>query len=237
MTTVTMTDYQTILSKLTQISEKLDTFSVPSTKEAKKTRKPRDPDAPPAKENPWVAFTGRVGKLFEGTDYSRGKEKQQFCSFLKTTHQNAYEMSDKEILAARAKWTGPLAKPKQEEAVAPIEETSVPVAKPKRTLSEEQKAKMAAGRKAAAERKNAALLQNGVPVEQVVVPVTLEPVSKGSPAFRPFPFKGKRYLLDSNTNGLWKMESDGSQGDWVGVLNSDRKSIDTKAPNPDDADE
>lgn len=145
-------------------------------------------------------------------------------------------MSDKEILAARAKWTAPAAKPKEaEEAPAAAAEDSVPVAKPKRTLSEEQKAKMAAGRKAAAEKKKAE--KEGAQHKEVEEEVKEEKPSKGSPAFRAFPFKGKSYLLDSNTNGLWKKQSDGSQGEWVGILSSDRKSIDADASNPYASDE
>lgn len=180
-----MSDYEMILSKLTQISEKLDGYSASSTKK-QRVRKPRDPSSGPAKENPWVTFTGRVGKLFEGTDYSRGKEKQQFCSYLKTTHENAYEMSDEDILAARADWTPAAAKPKAAPAPPPVSAAvvlaeEVPEPKPKRTLSDEQKAKMAAGRKAAAEKKKA----EKEAAEEVPAPV---PESKGSHSFRP---KGK----------------------------------------------
>jgi hypothetical protein len=243
------TEFQNkVLTELAMIREMLSSIpSTPSTKE-KKVRKPRDPDAAP---NPWIVFTGRVRDVLKAAGLPAGKECQQFASHLKTTYPNAYSMTDEEIEAARSGWTAPETKPTESKSKTPaatkskasagppppavdpvVDEDGVPVAKPKRVLSEEQKAKMAAGRKAAAERKKAE-----------AVTVSSEPSHKPldapspSPApvekkLRPFPYKGKKLLWDTETNGTWLKNEDGSQGVWFGLLSSDRKTVDTAAANP-----
>lgn len=237
-TKMNATEFQNkVLAELAMIREMLSSAppSTPSTKE-KKVRKPRDPDAAP---NPWIVFTGRVRDILKAAGLPAGKECQQFASHLKTTHPNAYSMTDEEIEAARSDWNAPEAKPKPSAAsatpAAPAATTAdddVPVAKPKRVLSEEQKAKMAAGRKAAAEKKKAAAAQ---PVTESSEPPH-KPLAAPAPAekkLRPFPYKGKKLLWDTETNGTWLKNEDGSQGAWFGLLSSDRKTVDTAAANPE----
>ena len=55
------------------------------------------------------------------------------------------------------------------------------------------------------------------------------PKPKVVEALKPFPFKGKRYLINSETQGLWLMEKDGSKGAWAGRLSEDKKTIDKDA--------
>lgn len=101
----------------------------------------------------------------------------------------------------------PKPKPTKDEAPPSDGEAS---GKPKRTLSDEQKAKMAEGRKASAERLKA----------------TLE-----SSNLKPLTVKGRKYLMDPDTNGCYKVES-GNQGAWAGVYDAKTKSIDTSVADP-----
>lgn len=235
---MTITEFQQkVLTELATIREHLSTYansSDSSMKKQKKERKPRDPNAKP---NDWIIFTGRVRSVLKDAGLAAGKECQQFASFLKNNHTDAYQMSDKAILDARSDWTAPPPKPKEEKEEVADEETKP---KPKRTLSDEQKAKMAAGRKAAAERKKAEKQAETVEdIEDVAAPAPPAAAVAAPPVpvekkLRPLPFKGKKYLWDPETNGLWKMEADSSKGEWAGVLSKDRKSIDSSASNPDD---
>ena len=224
-----------IMAELAEIKNLLASHnsSTPSTKE-KKPRKPRDPDAPP---NPWIVFTGRVRTALKAAGKPAGKECQQFASYLKTEFpDDAYSMDENEIMAAHADWTPPPPKPKPEAAATEAE----PKPKPKRTLSEEQKAKMAAGRKAAAERrkaeKAAAEAANSSAEKEVVetVPTPIagpkQPanVVKPTPTLKAFPFKGKKMLWDPESNGVW-LSDNGVKGAWQGILAKDKKSIDATA--------
>lgn len=239
---MSMNDFQAkVLMELQAIREQLASTpsSGSSSKTQKKERKPRDPTAKP---NDWIVFTGRVRAALKAADLPAGKECQQFASHLKTVHSDAYNMTDEEIIAARNDWNAPPAKPKEKDGdTKPTSDTDAKP-KPKRTLTQEQKDKMAAGRKAAAERKKAEKDAETVakPVAQEQPKSVSTPESKSvptpQPTLRPLPFKGKKYLWDPASNGLWIAEKDGSRGAWAGVLASDRKSIDATAPNPEDVD-
>ena len=152
----TSTEMENIMTMLQEIKHLLENQSAPSSKEqkVKRERKPRDPDAPPPKENPWIAFTKVVRETLKEAGKPAGKECQQFASYLKNEFPDAYSMEAAEILAAHESWTPPPAKPKEEKEESGKSETEAKP-KPKRTLTQEQKDKMAAGRKAAAERKKA----------------------------------------------------------------------------------
>lgn len=227
-----MNDFQAkVLMELQAIREQLASTpsSGSSSKTQKKERKPRDPNAKP---NDWIVFTGRVRAALKAADLPAGKECQQFASHLKTVHSDAYNMTDEEIIAARNDWNAPPAKPKESDTKPTTDADAKP--KPKRTLTQEQKDKMAAGRKAAAERKKAE--KDAVTAETPAVVEQPKSVPTPQPTLRPLPFKGKKYLWDPASNGLWIAEKDGSRGAWAGVLASDRKSIDATAPNPEDVD-
>lgn len=223
------TEMKNIMTLLESIESKLDTFlsnsSAPSTKVEKKARKPRDPNAP---KSSWIVFTGKVREALKEAGKPAGKECQQFASYLKNEFPNAYEMESSEILAAHESWVPPPSKPKAEK-----EEKSEPKSeekpKPKRTLSEEQKAKMAAGRKAAAERKKAEkeAAEHQDDEEEAPAPAPA-PKAKPAPTLRPLPLKGKKYLWDSEGNGLWMMEADKSKGAWAGILTKE-KTVDASA--------
>ncbi len=251
---MSVNDFQSkVLSELAAIRDMIASAKPSSSSDgkAKKERKPRDPNAKP---NDWIVFTSRVRAALIAAGKPAGKECQQFASFLKNEHENAYAMPDDEIVAAREGWSAPAPKPKADSSDSKPESESEAKPKPKRTLSDEQKAKMAAGRKAAAERKKAEKEASQVESAEVPAPVPApapepkvqsksappQPVakaeSKPAPALRALPFKGKKYMWDPESNGLWLQNKDGTKGEWAGVLSSDRKSIDSSAPNPEDVD-
>lgn len=216
-----------VLDELASIRAMLASGNSSAPVKEKKPRKPRDPDAPP---NPWIVFTGKVRNALVNGGKPAGKQAQQFASYLKNEFPDAYGMDSDEILAAHADWTPPPAKAKDEDSEdKPVADESKP--KPKRTLSDEQKAKMAAGRKAAAERKKAekaAAANAGNDAEDVEDAPAPAPVveSKPQPALKALPFKGKKYMWDPENNGMWLQNADGSKGAWVGTLAKDKKSID-----------
>jgi hypothetical protein len=251
MTTVKMniTEFQNkVLSELATIREMLNTATPSSSKKVKRERKPRDPNAKP---NDWIVFTGRVREVLKAADLPAGKECQQFASYLKSTHTNAYEMTDEEIQGARSGWEAPPPKPKPvaaSDVEASAAEDAVPVPKPKRVLSEEQKAKMAAGRKAAAAARKAIAEGNlddeagGATAEEIKQAAeVMKSVKKGAPApavpsqpvvekkLRPLPYKGKKLLWDTETNGTWLSEKDGSKGTWFGRYNKETRTVDQSA--------
>ena len=138
---------------------------------AKKTRAPRDPDAPPPKENPYFAFlNGRIRPLLKAAA-AEGEKQPGTVPVFFTTHlmslnpddkDAVYALTDDEVLAAYRDW----ATPENLEAAKPVRkakdagsvasaakgdsegEAEAAPAKPKRVLSDEQKAKMKAGREA-----------------------------------------------------------------------------------------
>jgi hypothetical protein len=191
-----------ILSELSEIRKQL---SAPSTKgQEKKEKKEKKPRDPNAKPNDWIVFTGRVRTILKENEFPAGKECQKFASHLKNGSTDAYSMSNEDILAARASWT-------------PEE----PVEKVEKTEKTEKTEKKAVVRKAA---------KKTVPVTDAIPPP--EPVVVASRTLRPLPLKGKKYLWDTESNGLWTLGPDNSKGDWVGVLSADRKTIDTTVSSP-----
>jgi hypothetical protein len=217
------------ISAIRAIVEDLKGSSAPTTKKERKPRKPRDPDAP---KNPWIVFTGKVRAALTEAGKPAGKECQQFASYLKQEFPDAYQMENDEILAAHDSWTPPPPKPKEpkDEPKSDADADSKPKRKP---LSEEHKAKMLAGRKAAAERRKAeSAAANSADSDSAEVPVPAPAPApappKTGPTLRALPFKSKKYLWDPEGNGMWE-NKDGVKGAWAGMLSKDKKSIDTSA--------
>lgn len=221
-----------------KVDELMSANKAPTGSGASKARKPKDPDAPPKAPNAWIVFTGKVRATLKGAGKPAGKEAQQFASHLKASFPEAYEMEPEAILEAHEGWEAPPPKPKPE---APEEEAKP---KPKRTLSEAQKAAMAEGRrKAAAARKAAeaaakAAKDEGEDEDEAEAEAeeadAKPPTPKAAPpppapTLKAYPFKGKRYLLDEATRGMWHREADGSKGAWAGRLSEDKKSLDASA--------
>jgi hypothetical protein len=216
-----MNDIQTqILSELAAIRDMLNQEpSAPSMKE-KKPKKTKDPNAAPKAANSWIVFTGRVRDVLKANNFAAGKESQQFASHLKSINENAYSMTDEEILTARSEWTAP-EKPKEKE-------------KEKETKEPKQKK---TAKKVAKKSSDEGLLDDkagGAKVADIEEAAAgMKPVKEVTPAptqsLRPFPLKGKKYLWDPESNGLWLPGPNNTKGTWAGVLSADRKSIDTSA--------
>lgn len=124
-------------------------------------------------------------------------------------------------------------KPKPKEAVKSEEVSdSEPKPKPKRTLSDEQKAKMAAGRKAAQERRKAEKEGEKI-VEKKVTFVKAHPPLPASDDddepndLEPLTIKAKKFWWNAQTYACYKREADGSKGDWAGLYDPETKQLDT----------
>jgi hypothetical protein len=137
---------------------------LPSKKE-KKPKKERDPDAPPPKANPFFEFlNGRIRPLLNERKAEMklpGTVAPLFAKHLKESKEGAYSLEDDAIMAAFEEWATPenLTAPprKAKESDAASEAGSEPKAeKPKRVLSDEQKAKMKEGREKKKAEKDAA---------------------------------------------------------------------------------
>lgn len=201
---------------------------------SKAPRKPNDPNALPKPPNAWIVFTGVVRDALTSAGKPAGKQAQQYASHLKEKFPSAYEMDTEAILAEHDSWTPPPPKPKAEKVAESSEEKPKPARKP---LTEDHKAAMAVGRKAAAERKKAEAAAKAIE-EKAPEPKAEMPKAKAvtppKPPTKPFPHKGKKCLLDAETNGLWLRNDDGSKGKWLGVLSADKKNVDASVPNPDE---
>ena len=191
-----------------------------------KERKPRAPSS-------WNLFVKRVTEVLRANELPT-TGILYFCSHLKASCEEYGEMQDEDILAEHSSWTPPEAKPK----AAKPKEDKPKGDKPKRTISEEHKAALAAGRKAAAARlkaekaAKAAAKEAGEPeaeeAEEAPEPEPEAKVEVVEPLV-PTPFKGKRYLMDKATRGMWLKNADGSKGKWAGVLNKEGTSLDASA--------
>ena len=143
------------------------------------------------------------------------KDAMQEAKARRETDPNAYRPKPKEAT-------------KSEE---PSSDTEVK-AKPKRVLTDEQKAKMAAGRKAAAERrkaeKEAAAAEVSAPKKVSFAPPPLPPSDDEAEDdnLSPITVKGRKYLMNTEMGYCWKRNLDGTKGDWAGIYDTETKTID-----------
>ena len=119
----------------------------------------------------------------------------------------------------------PKPKPKPVKAEVEVDANGDAKPKPKRVLSDDQKAKMAAGRKAAAERRKAEKAAADLP------PLPPSDDDAGD-TLSPLNIKGRKFLYDPESNGCWKRNTDGSKGDWAGAYDPDTKTIDDSVEEP-----
>lgn len=204
---------------------------------SKAPRKQKDPNAPTKPPNAWIVFTGIVRDALTSAGLPAGKQAQQYAKHLKEKFPSAYEMESEAILAEHANWTPPPPKPKEEKVAESSEEKPKATRKP---LTEDHKAALAAGRKAAAERKKAEAaakpIEEKAPEPKAEMPKAkaVTPPKAPQTVLKAFPFKGKKCLLDTETNGLWERNADSSKGKWLGLLSADKKTLDASVPNPDE---
>ena len=225
---------------------------------AKKTPKARDPSAPPKPPNAWILFTSRVRSVINESgvlgEKKLGKECTQFCSSLKEENAELDSWAAETILARFSGWTVPeqskmaaagisFAK-KNKGSEAAVEAAAEPAAvseKPKRVISDEQKAKMKAGRERAAAAKKAAAAGSAPVAEApaaVAAPVSAPAAVAEAEAEEWKSIKLKTgsgfqlYLWNPANNHCYNRESDGGQGEWAGVFNPKTKTIDSSVPEP-----
>ncbi len=241
---------------------------VPSGK-TKKTKAPRDPDAPPPKANAFFDFlNGRVRPVLKEHKADMklaGTVAPAFASHLRTLNPDdkeaVYAMETEAILAAFDAWATPenLAAPPRKAKDSDSEGGSVAGSegkadKPKRVLSEEQKAKMKAGREAAKAAKTAAAAaaDAAMPVPRAPQEAMLErlaslppvPISAPKPKFAKKEVKAKAWTLaelqdwdevtiDGECYGVNK-RGDCINGDGAFLGHYDGKVLNRSAPLPAD---
>lgn len=195
--------------------------ALPSGGKVKKARKERDPDAPPPKANPYFDFlNGRLRPLLKGLAAEGEKQPgtvpvffaKHLMSLNPDDKEAAYSLSDDEIVAAYRDWATPenleaaKVKRKVKGAADAGSEAGFETAsdggaadteaapKPKRVLTDEQKAKMKAGREAAKAAKEAAKATSAADSEPAKeTPAPAAPVEK--PAEEPKPKFGAKKVL------------------------------------------
>ena len=227
---------------------------------AKKAPKARDPSAPPKAPNAWILFTSRVRSVINESgvlgEKKLGKECTQFCSSLKEENAELDSWAAETILARFSGWTVPeqskmaaagisFAKKNKgsEETMESAAEPAAVSEKPKRVISEEQKAKMKAGRERAAAAKKAAAA-GSAPVAEAPA-AAAAPVSAPAPTpvaeaeaeewkFMKLKVGGviKPFLWNPANNHCYAREDDGGQGEWAGIFNPKTKTIDSSVPEP-----
>lgn len=197
------------------------------------SRKPKDPNAPKKEPNDWVKFTGRVRDALRAAGKSAGVQAQQYASHLKTSFpEEAYGMDADAIMSFYDDWEAPPAKPREKKAKPEAAEpAAAPEAKPKPKRSPEHLAAMAAGRRAAAERRKAEAAAKAAEeapkaagaaeppaTAEAASPKAAEPPKAPTSTLVRFPYKAKQYLKDPETQGMWERNKDGSKGKWAGIL-------------------
>ena len=212
------------------------------TEKVKKERKPRSADAKP---NPWIDFTKSVrAALVAGGVEKLGAECQQFCKTLKSEQADYASWTPDAVQARWRTWEKPAKAP-----TPPASDTEAPAAaaapseKPKRVLTDEQKAKMKAGREAAKARKAA---ESGSASASEAPAAAAEAAAsdgeastsskkrgrpKGSknkaPAaaeeYTPLTLGGKKYLLSGDR--AYDRTEEGTAGAYAGVYDKKTKSI------------
>jgi hypothetical protein len=124
------------------------------------------------------------------------------------------------------------------------EEASKEAAKPKKVLSPEHLANMKAGREAKKAAAEPALVP--VPVVPAPSPKKAKVVPKAEHAPAPADEKeewirktisGKKYLWNPSNNHCYRLEADGSQGDWAGLYDPKKSKIDDSVEEPIDFEE
>ena len=215
------------------------------TEKVKKERKPRSADAKP---NPWIDFTKSVrAALVAGGVEKLGAECQQFCKTLKSEQADYASWTPDAVQARWRTWEKPAKAP-----TPPASDTEAPAAaapsdKPKRVLTDEQKAKMKAGREAAKARKAAE--SGSASASEAPAAAAAEAAAsdgeastsskkrgrpKGSknkaPAesatteeYKPLTLGGKKYLLSGDR--AYQRTETGEAGAYVGVYDAKTKSF------------
>ena len=187
----------------------------------------------------WIAFLAHVQKTMPErfAPPAAPKDRMQIAKAIKDEDLPAYELFVKE-------WIEQNPAPEAAAAATAAPAAAAAAEKPKRVISDEQKAKMKAGReKKAAEKKAAALQTENAARGWAGLPPTTEapkskktPAKKAAPTPAPAPMVGgggsaaaaeegemqkvevddDSFMLDPATNNLFGIESDGTLGAFIG---------------------
>jgi hypothetical protein len=218
------------------------------TKE-KKPRKPRNPDAKP---NKWILFTQRVRAVLVAAGHKLGLEATLFSASLKNKNSDLDSWSDEAILTEFTSFEVPVISrepkkkaPKAKDAASEQSDSESKPQKPKKVLSAEHKAALQEGKKKKAAERKAAAASGSAEASPSASPKVAPKAAPKAPAPAPAPaaaapgsewkkltMKGKALLWNPSNNYAYYREEDGSQGDWAGIVNIEKKTLDTSAPEP-----
>jgi hypothetical protein len=217
------------------------------TEKVKKERKPRSADAKP---NPWIDFTKLVrAALVPAAVEKLGAECQQFCKTLKSEQADYASWTPEAIQTRWRTWEKPAKAPTPPASDTEAPAAAAPSEKPKRVLTDEQKAKMKAGREAAKAKKAAEAASGSASASASEAPAAAEAAAsdgeastsskkrgrpKGSknkaPAesatteeYKPLTLGGKKYLLSGDR--AYERTDEGTAGTYAGVYDKKTKSI------------
>ena len=229
--------------------------SKPSQKASKSTKSSDSAsERKPRKKSSWDDFQAKVrAALSEG---GLKANAMSYASYLKGINEDYASWDTDSILAVFSDYTPPPTKPRQSKA-KPKEDGKASEAKPRAKSSykptPEHLAKMQAARKEkaaarkAAEAASKAAEASDAESEPEASPKAPSPKAapkaspkaapNASPTLSPLPYKGNRLLWDKQTNGTWLNLSEKNEqpvkGDWFGVYDKAKKSVDTSVPDPD----
>ena len=216
--------FQRMLIVENKVDGLLTLAKTPSGSKGKKSK--AGGEAKPRAPSSWNLFIGRVSKVLQDNG-EKGTGLMAFCGHLKASNDAYMDLEDEDILLARASWTPPEVKPKE---AKPKEEKPEGEAKPKRFLSDAQKEAMAEGRRKALAKKKAEKEAAAAGASEPESPKPASPKVVQTEDLVRFPFKGKVYLKDPTTGGMWLKAADGSKGAWAGVLKDGKLDVTVAEP-------
>jgi hypothetical protein len=219
------------------------------TEKVKKERKPRSADAKP---NPWIDFTKLVrAALVPAAVEKLGAECQQFCKTLKSEQADYASWTPEAIQTRWRTWEKPAKAPTPPASDTEAPAAAAPSEKPKRVLTDEQKAKMKAGREAAKAKKAAEAASGSASASEAPaaaeaatsdgeastsskkrgrpkgsknkVPAESVAVAVIAEEYKPLTLGGKKYLLSGDR--AYERTDEGTAGTYAGVYDKKTKSI------------
>jgi hypothetical protein len=221
-----MTDTTDILNTIHTLRAQLDTLEA-RLKGKKAVLPPREEAAPKPKraasegQMAWIAFVKEVQADMQASGWTHPETGKA------ATYKDAMSEASKRR-AADPNAPKPKPKPKAKDEASDGEDKPK---KPRPPMTEEHKAKLLAGAAAARARKKAEKeAANALKID--IPPVPEDIAEDEEPALERLPLKGKQYLRDPATNGLWLRTAEGTKGDWAGVYDPKTRTINTEIEEP-----
>lgn len=224
-----MTDNTDILNTIHTLRAQLDTLEARLS--GKKPVAPLKEDAAPKPkreatdgQKAWIAFVKEVQADMQASGWTHPETGKP------ASYKDAMsEASKRRAADPNAPKPKPKAKPKAKDDASDGEPAEKPKRKP---MTEEHKAKLLAGAAAARARKKAE--KEAANALKIEIPPIPEDVTDedGEPALERLPLKGKQYLRDPATNGLWLRTAEGTKGEWAGIYDPKSRTINTDIEEP-----